>query len=272
MNKVLTDSQVVRLLHEKNPRRFGPNADPLVETKTDFILTGRIKKNSAGNEVIVWLDKSNLTEEDLKANPNLKPSRYLRITRTDAVPDFVPGQPFTIPRKPIAQNLFENENPLLFNTLVGLLKEKDKNGKLIHFKELENDANGNPMCKLISPVWGAFVTINWPAHKRLDANRKPLAVRRKNLMTGQYEAKATPVVFREDTFWLPSTSFDRLESIAIQRFRKFIEPLLLEEVSFKVNSAGRVTEEKIETGATETDLYEQGEGQRTDIDPDLLTV
>lgn len=232
-----TVEEIRTLLRALNPRKLGSSADPIVMERTSMILTGRIEKGKDG-DVEKFIHKTTLSEEAKKANPNLTPTRYFRIMKTNEVQEIsAPGALIRTGRRPLADNLFERQQPILFDTLVRLLQEDKEKGGNYHFEKMTPDPQGNPRLRLKSPIMGAFVTLSVPAHKRVDANGKVLSGATKNIATGKFN-QAAPIEFTQDTFFLHEHELDSLESIAISRYRKLVEPMLFEEVVITKSSAG----------------------------------
>jgi hypothetical protein len=226
----LTEKEALDLLIEMNPLRLGKDANPIVEKKNQFILTG-IRKTIRGVEgVEVFVQPTILTEKAKKANPGLMPGRYIRMTKTDMVKEIMSAEDdLRAGRKPVADNLFENQNPLLFSKLIKMLSEKDEKGAYKYFTKMPDDAKGNPVIILRNPVPGAFVTLNMPAHNRITPNGEILAGARKDLKSGEFGAKQD-IVFHDVTIFLLPEEFDKLQSIALRKFQKEVEPMLAEEI------------------------------------------
>jgi hypothetical protein len=261
-NKVkLTVAQIRAKYKELNPLKFGEHANPLVATRTKFIITGVKAQNANGESMVKWVDVTKLSPEAQAANPGLTVTRFMRIMKTDDTPEVVkPGDILRVSRNPIPDNLFERSQPDLFEKLKRLLAEKGPDGKMSHFLPLEPDTAGNPRIKLLSPVMGCFVTLNVPGHYRMNKDGKPLVGSRKDIATGKF-GSPEKVVFRTDTFFLLENDLDRMEEIAIGRFQKLIEPLLSEEVIVSMDDTGNIIKKEIKSAATVID--EEGEEPTT---------
>lgn len=236
----LTEKEVRDLLIEMNPLRLGVDANPIVEKKNQFIITG-IRKQVPGKDgvVDVYVQLTKLSDKAKKANPGLVAGKYIRMTKTDMVKEILSASDdLRAGRKPIAENLFENQNPLLFSKIVKLLMEKDEKGNLTYFTKMPDDKNGNPVIMLKNPVPGAFITLNVPAHHKMSVTGEILAGSRKNIRTGEFEAPQE-IVFHDITFFLLPEEFDRVESIALNKFQKEIEPMLAEEIVKSVRVANK---------------------------------
>lgn len=241
----LTVAQIRQLMQTLNPRKFGANADPFVPKRTKFILTGRIKDGAGGEKREQYVDITTISEEAKKANPGLTTTRFLRILKTDDVPEVVnPTDVLHTARNPIPDNLFERSNPMLYETLVRLLKDKDDKGNYKYFVKLEADGAGNPRLKLTNPVMGVFVTINVPGHYKLDKDGKILSGSKKDISTNKFSPKEK-IVFRTDTFFVFEHEIDRIEEICIGRYQKLIEPMLSEEVIVTLDEGGNIIKKDI---------------------------
>jgi len=238
----LTVEQIRELLISRNPLKFGVNANPIIPQKTSFVLVGRMKIPAGGGEAKEqYMDITQLSEEAKKANPGLTTTRFIRVMKSDAVSDTIkPGETIHTARKPIADNLFERQQPMLFELLVRLLKDKDNE----HFVKLEKDLAGNPRVKLKSPILGAFVVLNVPGYYKIDKDGKILMGSTKDISSGKFGDKKKQI-FRTDTFFLAEHDIDRMEEIAIGRFQKLIEPMLAEEITVTLGESGHVIKKDI---------------------------
>lgn len=277
--QILTEMQIILLLTQLNPHRVGKDANPIIMGQNTFVLTGKKAQTADGVAVKQFVQVSKLSDEAKKANPGLTNGKYLRLTKTEQVKDVTTAlDEIVAPRKPLADNLFENQNPLLFETLVALLKKKVneenkakhpnlKLGDYIHFVEMEDDKEGNPRLKLLNPVKGAFVTINYPAHYRIDTKTgKELKGSAKDISTGSYK-DAQKIVFRSLELFLFPADVEKLQSIAINRYQKLVEPMLAEEVVISTLKAGVETQREVKSDInTERDVIESA---ITDKDDDV---
>lgn len=272
--QILTEMQIILLLTQLNPLRLGKDANPIITGPNTFVLTGKKVQVAGGEPVKQFVQVSKLTEEAKKANPGLTPGKYLRLTKTEQVKDITSAlDEIVAPRKPLADNLFENQNPLLFETLVSLLKKKDAAGKYIHFTEMEDDREGNPRMKLINPVRGAFVTLNMPAHFRMDARTgKELAGSAKDISTNHFK-EAQKIVFRTMELFLFPADIEKLQSIAINRFQKLVEPMLAEEIVTTTLKAGEVIAKEVKSNTTtEKDLETENHEDGLAVGPDGMPL
>lgn len=236
-----TESEIRALLISMNPKILGPNADPLVPQRCKFILTGKMKQGEGGVEKEQYTLRSVLSPEAKAANPNLTPTNYLRVTKTDYMkPVSSPDDVIEVGRSPWADNLFENQQPELFADLVQRLKDS----KDTYFEPMPKDKNGLPRLKMKNPVLGAFIAIQVPGHYVIGTDGKPLTNSVKDISTGKFGAQSKTVM-RELRLFLYPYQFQSLMSMAIARYQKQVEPMLAEEVTYKVNTAGAVTERKI---------------------------
>lgn len=242
-----TEAQIRAKLRELNPDLFGTGKQPIVEQKTKFLLIGKYNKDAAGNKLAQFTQLSVLSDEAKKANPNLRPSRYFRVTTTDytkPVTDINEG--IRPGRKAWANNIFESQNPELYTEILRLLlldkKETDPNKKF--FEELPDDREGNPVLRLKTPVWGAFIPVQVPGHYVLDAKTgKKLVASARDISTNSF-GPARPVIMREMRLFLYGFQFASVEAIAMAQYQKTVEPMLAEEVTYKLNTAGDIVEQK----------------------------
>jgi hypothetical protein len=223
----LTEEQILNLLIRLNPRRLGTDADPIIAVDNSFTFTGQKKKLPSGIEYESYVNPTVITPAGLAANPGLKPGRYMRIMKTNhVIMPTKPGEKFHAPRPPLAENLFENQNTELFAWFCSLLKDKD-----IWFIPMEPDRDGNPRIKLSTPVVGAFVTINYPAHYRVDKEGGKLSGSSRDLAGGKDKYMAREAIaFNSMTFFLFDYEFDNLQAKAINTYKKLIQPMLVKEV------------------------------------------
>jgi hypothetical protein len=262
--QILTEAQIIILLTMLNPMRIGKDANPIITTNNTFVLTGKKTKIQGGEEVASFVLNAVLTDAAKKANPNLVAGRYLRLMKTEQVKAVTTvNDAIEAARKPIADNLFENQNPMLFDTILTLLKKRSKVGDKVvyeHFEEMNPDRDGNPRLKLINPVKGAFLVLNMPPHFRVQTDGKILAGSRKDISTGEFR-KAENIIFREMTLFLLPVEYDRLQSIAINRFQKLVEPMLSEEiVTTKLKAGVETSKEVTSSTTTAADVDEDNAG------------
>ena len=245
----LTVEQIRSILKEKNPQRFGENANPLVPNKCKFILVGIMKDDTEGNKVERFVQVTKLSEEAKKANPGLTSTQYIRILKTDDVPEVVEAtDTLRTARKPIPDNLFERQQPLVFEQIVRLLKQKD--GKEYKFFiNMEKDGNGNPRLKLKNPVLGVFATLNVPGHYVRGTDGNFLTGARKDLGTNTF-GKAEKIVMRTINMFLFEHDIEKFEEMAIGAFQRTVEPLLAEEVKISLDESGRVINKEVKNTST----------------------
>ena len=123
MTPKATEAQIRAKLRELNPTLFGASATPIVAQKVRFILTG-VYKGTGETKLKQFTQLSVLSEESKKANPNLRASRYFRITSTDYTKSVTSTEDVINPgRKPWGTNLFENNAPEFFAEIRRLLTE-----------------------------------------------------------------------------------------------------------------------------------------------------
>lgn len=239
-----TEAQIRAKLRELNPDLFGANKQPLVAQKIRFILTGKYNKDAAGNKVTQFTQISNPSEDAKKANPNLRASRYFRVTSTDYTKTITsPDDVISFGRKPWASNIFESQHPEAYSEIMRLLMEK-KDGEFVYFEKLPDDRDGNPVIRLRNPIWGNFLTVQVPGHYVVDARTgKPLEASPKNIATGKFE-KPRPITMREMRIMLYDYQFNSAEALAMAQYQKLVEPMIAEEITYTVNTAGVITDEK----------------------------
>jgi hypothetical protein len=269
----LTVEQIRELLISRNPLKFGVNANPIVLQKTSFVLVGRMKTPAGGGDAKEqYMDITQLSDEAKKANPGLTTTRFIRIMKTDLVNETIkPGDVIHTARKPIADNLFERQQPMLFELLIRLLKDKNEDGSYKHFTKLEKDKAGNPQVKLTSPLLGAFITLNVPGYYKVDKDGKILMGSTKDISTNKFGDKKKQV-FRSDVFFLAEHDIDRMEEIAIGRFQKLIEPMLAEEITVTLGEGGTVIKKDIvkDTVAADNVEIETENNTSADLGDDVV--
>jgi len=245
----MTVEQIRSLLTRLNPKKFGANANPTVPGKTKFILTGIMRKGKDNKEVAQFQQTTVLSDEAKAANPNLTPTRYLRVMKTDDIQSVSNSTDvLRTGRRPLADNIFERQQPVLYNDIVSLLKKKTEvDGKVTyeHFEVMTPDDKGNPRIKLLNPVLGCFVSLNVPGHFKIGTDGKIMQASRKDLLTGKF-SKPEKVVFREDKFFVYEHEIDSIEAIAIGRYQKLIEPMLAEEIIMTVDEGGNIQRREIQ--------------------------
>jgi len=235
-----TEAEIRQKLIELNPGLFGPAAHPLIPQKTKFILTGKVKVSSDNVEKDQFTLRTKLSDEAKKANPTLRDTNYLRIVKTDYVKTVTsPDEPIVVPRKAWADNLFENQQPEFFSDIIERLKEKEK-----WFEGMKKDDEGNPRLKMRNPVMGVFVAVQVPGHHVIGPDGKVLSNARKDISTGKFGEKSKTVM-REMRMFIYDHQIPSLMSLAIAQYQKRVEPLLAEEVTYVVNTAG-ASERKVE--------------------------
>jgi hypothetical protein len=265
--QLLLEAQILALLTFLNPLRIGKDANPLVATANTFVLTGKKVQVAGGESIEQYTQMAVLSPEAKAANPNLVAGRYLRIMKTEQTKEVnTINDAIMAPRQPLADNLFENQNPLLFDTLISLLKKKDDKGNFIHFVKMEPDKDGNPRIKLLNPVGGAFVTLNMPPHYRVQSDGKVLSGASKDLATGTYKP-ASKIIFRKLVLFLFPAQFEELQSIAMNKFQKLVEPMLAEEIVMTTYKANEVVEKTVKSNTTTAeDLEDEGNDTSKVID------
>jgi hypothetical protein len=263
---MLSTAEVISILRDLNPLKIGKDANPLIPLEAQFTFTGRKAQGANGTERVYWAEFATQTEADKKANPNMKPSRYIRITKTVHAPQIT--SPTQVLKKgfkrPIVETMFEGENTEIFGELMRLLNYKDPETKLNPFiVDIEPDGAGNPRKKLTNPISGAFVTLMVPDHYTLKRNENGTKefseFSRKDLLTGVYEPAEYTTINTMKMFVLEE-DFGDFEAMAIRKFKREVMRLLVNEelVATMIHNV-KVSEEKRASSAFEEDKIEGGE-------------
>jgi hypothetical protein len=254
--QTFTADEALDLLISMNPLRLGVNANPLVEKDNQFIITGKRKTIKGIPNVEAYVDMTKITEAGKAANPGLVAGRYIRMTKTDMTKEITSlTDKLRAGRKPVADNLFENQNPLLFSKLLQLLGQKDEKGNYTYFTRMPDDKNGNPVLILKIAVPGAFVTLNMPPHFKIDVEGKILAGARKDLRTQSYGSPES-IVFNDVTLFLLPEEFERLQSKALNIFQKTVEPMLAKEIVKITRVAGKEVAKEVKANTTTAENLE----------------
>jgi hypothetical protein len=263
--------QIRNLLHKLNPKKLGANADPVIPQKTKFILTGKKSQGANEEKKTQFTLTTKLSEEAKKANPGLTEGKYFRVLKTDDIKDVTsPDEVMHTGRRPVPDNIFERQQPIVFDQITRLLKVKftkddekneiGKEGERKYFREMSDDPQGNPRVKMTNPILGAFITLNVPGHLRYTAAGKALQGARKDITSGTF-GNPEKIVFRTMQFFVYEHDIDRVEEIAIGLFQRQVEPALVTEVKIEKIEGGLEIKKEINSGASAADEIHNNEDE-----------